>query len=277
LRWCLFCLVSVCCKAFVDYSSSGLENPLTNLLVLAIYGVVLISPEDDGSPYERHLFSITLLSSLAFLSRADSSLITAPVLLWVTIQSFRRHGFFLSTSKIVLGASPVVFWSVFSYWYYGSIFPNTAYSKLGGFPFWETVLHRNSLEYFRSAMAWDPVGVVAIRVVVAAGFGLLLKKRITALSLCAVGTIFHILYIVRIGGDYMADRFLCLPFLIGLVCFLRECRLTNSAAYMWPAAAGLVSLLSPCTPWLMTRAYRGQPMTATGIRDERGAYNVTNR
>jgi len=108
-------------RTFVDYSSSGLENPLTHLL-LALFFLLYWRT----SHHTRSLFWLACCAGLVTLNRLDLSLLILPPLLCLfwRLRSRRR------LAVLVLGFLPLVLWELFSLWYYGFPFPNTAYAKL---------------------------------------------------------------------------------------------------------------------------------------------------
>jgi arabinofuranosyltransferase len=106
-------------KAFVDYSTSGLENPLTHLLLVLFFIVA-------ASSGPRYLFWLSLLASLVMLNRVDAGLLVLPVL----VLAVWKNGVRRSLVPVGLGVVPFVAWEVFSLIYYGFPAPNTAYAKL---------------------------------------------------------------------------------------------------------------------------------------------------
>ena len=102
-------------RAFVDYSTSGLENPLTHaLLGLGMWWSVHHPPGE-----KRHLFWITFIAGLAVFNRLDSGAFFLPVLLtywWKTPGRVRNIGLAL------LALSPFLLWEVFALIYYGFLF-----------------------------------------------------------------------------------------------------------------------------------------------------------
>ncbi len=68
-------------KSFMDYSASGLENPLTHLL-LALFFIAFI--EKQSSP-----LTLAFLASLIALNRQDAILFVIPVLIYLLISSLR--------------------------------------------------------------------------------------------------------------------------------------------------------------------------------------------
>src|SRR5262245_2373704 len=110
--------VLVCSRAFVDYSTSGLENPLTNLLL-----VLFLSSYFAG---RSGRLTTSLLASLVLLNRIALALIVVPPLLFMLPRG-RRIG---DHAKFAAGFMPLVAWHVFSLLYYGFSLPNTVYAKL---------------------------------------------------------------------------------------------------------------------------------------------------
>jgi arabinofuranosyltransferase len=64
-------------KAFMDYSTSGLENPLSHLLALLFIWIFLFR-EGNGN---RRVFLLTLIVSLSMLNRLDTVLLFLPAML----------------------------------------------------------------------------------------------------------------------------------------------------------------------------------------------------
>ncbi|MBI5266361.1 MAG: hypothetical protein HY851_03930, partial [candidate division Zixibacteria bacterium] len=72
-------------KAFIDYSTSGLENVMTHLL-LAMFLVIWLT----GQMSHRRLFWLSLVASLATLNRMDTILLLLPALAvaWWQVRSW---------------------------------------------------------------------------------------------------------------------------------------------------------------------------------------------
>ena len=65
-------------NAFVDYSTSGLENPLSHLLL-----VLFVLVYFNGEPSQRKLFWLSLIASLAAVNRLDMFVVYLPALVFV--------------------------------------------------------------------------------------------------------------------------------------------------------------------------------------------------
>jgi arabinofuranosyltransferase len=108
--------------AFVDYSTSGLENPLSFLLLVLFFYIFF---ERESSV--RSLFFLTLTASLVLINRMDVILLCFPALAYASWK-MRRQKILIA---LAAGLAPFFMWELFSLFYYGFPFPNTAYAKLG--------------------------------------------------------------------------------------------------------------------------------------------------
>ncbi|HWE27640.1 MAG TPA: hypothetical protein VHB97_06530, partial [Polyangia bacterium] len=97
--------------AFIGYCTTGLENPLSNVLIALYAGLWLARPR---SP--RRLFWLALSSALLMLNRLDYALLVAPSLALDCWSLRSRRAVVL----VVLGFIPLFAWELFSVVYYGS-------------------------------------------------------------------------------------------------------------------------------------------------------------
>src|SRR5262249_50942159 len=111
-------------KAFVDYSTGGLENPLAHLLIVAFL-VLYARPQELDA---RRVGWLTLIAALCVLTRMDTVLLIAPALAFAAISVGVRR----SVVPVVAASAPLLLWLLFATIYYGQPLPNTAYAKLGG-------------------------------------------------------------------------------------------------------------------------------------------------
>lgn len=193
-------------KSFVEYSTSGLENPLTHFLLVVFALVWFRDPESPD------LFSLSLIAALACLNRPDALLLYLPALGYPLLRRPAWRPFL----KVALGLSPVAAWEVFSVVYYGFLVPNTAYAKLGlGAP-------RSSLlamggTYLFYTLVNDPVTWLGLALAAYA----VVRRRALAPGLLMAGAGLYLGYVVWIGGDYMGGRFLSAPVLVAAVALAR--------------------------------------------------------
>lgn len=184
-------------QGFVDYGTSGLENPLAHALLVAVYWRV-------GRPGGAREDAVTAtLAGLAAVNRLDHLVLLAPALAWLAV---RRP------SAVAIGMLPLAAWEAFALLYYGFPFPNTAYAKLGaGIP--AGALARQGWTYLGASLAWDPVTAAVL--VGAVGVAVVGRRRADVAAAAAVAL--WLAYVVRAGGDHMAGRFLTPAFALALL------------------------------------------------------------
>jgi arabinofuranosyltransferase len=253
-------------KAFVDFSTSGLENPLLHFALLGA-----LSAAFSEEPDRRRSLRLALWSSAVALTRLDALALLAPVLaahLWR--ERSRR-----ALAAVALGFLPLVAWELFSLVYYGSLIPNSAVSKLSsGLP--SSELATQGLAYLADSLALDPLTLCAI----AAAIAVAVWKRELAHLAVALGILLHLAYVARVGGDFMSGRFLTAP-LLAAAWMLATARLdVRVAGALALAALALVSL-TPRSPLRAPIDYaqgRRSPefIAPTGIADERGYWHAVS-
>lgn len=248
-------------KAYVDFSASGLENPLSSFLLVVglLFGFKTLHPHKEDVPPTSSLTVLLLI----YLARPDLILIVLPFCLLVLWRRYRSPRDTARTLAIAI--APEVAWTIFSLFYYGAPLPNTAYAKLGlGIPLRETV--QQGLFYLLDSLSRDPITLtVAI-------LGVLLSWRQSASSrTIAAGIVLYLAYVVYIGGDFMAGRFLMTPLLAAAVIIgrsdLSDAEFAIVALVL--AVTGLISL--PATV-LSGLTYSEPHQTQVGIADERGCF-----
>ncbi|MCD4674001.1 MAG: hypothetical protein K8R77_15165 [Anaerolineaceae bacterium] len=252
-------------NAFVDYSTSGLENPLSHLLMV-VFLVVYFKKQ----PTLRKLFWLSLIASLAAVNRSDLLLVYIPALVysWWQVRGWRSFG------VAALGQLPLIGWEVFSLVYYGFLFPNTAYAKLNtGIATGESF--RQGWFYLFHSLQNDPLTLV----VIASGAVLALisgKKQQWPL---AVGILLYLVYILKIGGDFMGGRFLTTLLLLAVALALQvDFRIVKGQWLLAVFVVVLVLGLSVPLPTykVLTLAIQQEPEHAPvdghGVADERLAY-----
>ena len=196
-------------RAFIDYSTSGLENPLTHLLI-AVYCVVAARAAADKSV--RSFRRASLIFALLIINRMDTVLLLGPSLFylwWIGPNRFRR------ATAAIPAFLPAMLWFGFSLFYYGFILPNTAYAKLStGIS--SPALWLQGLFYLRNSLSWDPITLSAVAAAVAATV-LYRRPGVPLPLLIGAGMVLHVLYTARVGGDHMAGRFLTPMFVTAAV------------------------------------------------------------
>ncbi|WP_210412016.1 hypothetical protein [Leptospira licerasiae] len=187
-------------RSFVDYSYSGLENSL-NYLIEAAFFYLYFKEEEAVSK----LPGLVLLASLGLVSRIDFILIFLIPLLIVFIQSWKDNNINFSLCvRVSFCGSPALLWFLFSAIYYGSILPNTYYSKTNvEDSFIQIVLQ--GLRYYVFELKWDSIVFAFLPIVVIVRA--ILRKGSVPILISLVFSLPYLTYILLVGGDFMAGRF----------------------------------------------------------------------
>lgn len=226
---CFAALVSS--KAFIDYSTSGLENPLSNLLLIAFVWQWFDSPTDG------RLLKLALLGALCALNRLDLVLIVAPPLLYEAWRMGPRD----AIRPLLIGWMPLIAWELFSLFYYGLAVPNTALAKLtiampAELRFWR------GIDYAMRTIESDPATLPVIAI---AAFSAVAGRR-SEWALGA-GMLLYVAYVIRIGGDFMMGRFFAAPFITAVALLARAEWAQRRSLTL--AASAVVLALGLAAPW----------------------------
>jgi arabinofuranosyltransferase len=248
----------------VDYTSSGLENPLSYFL-LALFYVRYLGSQADSPPTTRELRRATLLASLGFLNRPDAILLyVIPIgdMTWRALRVRPRP----ALTALLVGAAPAAAWLVFATVYYGFPLPNTYYAKVAnGIP--SALMYRQGLAYVLNSISHDPLtlGTIALALVAGARMGGGSHRAAWSAAL-------YVAYTVSVGGDFMSGRFFAMPFLVAVMVVTP---VLSSVAIWVLGALLLYNLLIPIAPIKTTAGYDAAwPWrTQNGIKDERGHYH----
>jgi arabinofuranosyltransferase len=248
-------------SAYLDYSTSGLENPLSHLL-LVILAIVYFT--DDGKKHK--LFWMSFISSLAFLNRQDVLLLYLPILLY----SYFSRPSIQGLKKILLGMLPAVAWEIFSVVYYGFPFPNTAYAKLNSIiP--KLDLWRQGVNYFIHTWKYDPYTLVML---IVGGVLTATQPAKSRERVWIIGAILYCIYLISIGGDFMGGRFLCLPLLS--IAILLSRRPSKPVAIKIRTALLIAMILlsagASSRPWSGKEFSNLPTIDDNGVADERNFY-----
>ena len=245
--------------AFIDYSTSGLENPLSHLLIALFLTEWL---------REKRPSYLALWAGLTMLNRLDLALLFV-VPLALTLWQRRS---WTTVRQLAIGFLPLLLWEAFSLLYYGFLFPNTAYAKLStGIDSGE--LWSQGWAYWMFTLENDPVTALVIVLGAAAGIWWPQTRWL------AVGIVFRWIYVLEVGGDFMGGRFYTTEFFLGLgllAVVLRE-RFADRRWALPGLAAGLFLLGMAVRPPAFLKPLPS-PLEApeiindNGIADERAFY-----
>ena len=252
-------LLLLCSRAFTEYATAGLENPLAHLLLVLQIGIAW----RESDPCRRYRRTV-LLAALAACTRLDLLLVTAPMV----IAAARGVSWRQRLSWAVLGMSPFVGWLLFATIYYGTPIPVVGYAKLAhGLPLPDLLVQ--GWHYVVASTQHDPTTTA----VIAAGIGIGLSKKHLGCRGLALGALLYCGYIVEVGGDFMVGRFFTVPFVVALAILTRAFASAPRSLLVASAAAAPVLLLLGGVPdFLRSPAHDRATEPYHGIVDERRIY-----
>ncbi len=253
-------------SSFVDYATSGLENPLSHA-ILAYLAVQALRPEGPRP------FPAALLCALLALCRPDAIVLGLPTLALALrgSGSLRRGepsnrwaGLRRSLGALSLGLLPLALWGGFSLVYYGTPLPNTAIAKLShGLPRGEML--GQGVAYVVQQAVFDPWSLL---VLVGGGWAATAHGERGERAL-VLGAGLYLAYVVWIGGDFMLGRFWSAPFFVVLALLARRVNEFGVAVTASLAAIGVLLSLGAEAGTFRAAAVRQK---AVGVGDERLAY-----
>jgi arabinofuranosyltransferase len=254
LAGCILAVVALLfSKAFIDYSSSGLENPLAHLFILlSCYYAFVFSK----NPSNKHLLFFTFTIALLYLTRQDLILCVMPLGIFIVVKAKKEKLQYVRA--IALGLLPAICWLILSLWYYGFPFPNSAYAKLGH-EIAMTELITQGHSYFLDSLSNDPLTLVTIVLGLALSIrGSPIEKAISS------GIVLYLFYVFLIGGDSMSGRFFTTPLLMACVIISRTPLSSKVAAFI---SIPLIFLALSNTPATVLSNYssRGSPLILGNI------------
>ncbi|HEX9640662.1 MAG TPA: hypothetical protein VGB13_05045 [Candidatus Krumholzibacteria bacterium] len=220
-------LMLVGSRGYVDYSTSGLENSLSGLLLVLL--LARIRSRDS------HRF-VPICAGLLLLNRLDALFLLLPLLWW-----WQRRGPARRRRELVIfGAGPAVLWMLFSTFYFGAPLPNPYFAKLhAGLPRLDHL--RRGAAYFASSALYDPSTALALILAVFAG----LHMRGLAASV-GVGILLQCGYVLWVGGDFMLSRYFYLPVVASAAAILLTPEFGDSIRQF--RALALLALLACAAP-----------------------------
>lgn len=213
-QFALVVLLAFACQPVLAFSTSGLENAATHMLVSACLLALLA-----GRP------NLVLLSAaLALLGRLDSAPLLAPlvVLAWLRAGTSTRARLTACRRGLAFGLLVLGGWLVFATLYYGYPLPNTWYAKGG-------LRVGMGLRYLGDFASQRPSSTLVLL-----GAPLLAWSRLRGepesapLRAAALGVLAQVGYVVAVGGDYMHGRFFTAALLVASLC------LVGVLARAWP-------------------------------------------
>ena len=280
LRMSLIATLVLLSNSVFDFTTSGLENPLAFVIIAALFLFTEGISRGRGTMTWWQAALLGLLIAAIALTRLDLLVLLLPVLLLV-VRLRRRDVRGLVTAAIFILA-PLLGWFTWSYLTYSSILPNTFLAKTNTLiPRFELIL--NGVRYLWVSFSQDPISLL----IMVSALLLVLFYGTAAQRAWGLGAALYLLYVVWIGGDFMAGRFLAVPVLVALFLLAtiavtgREPRTSDpTPVEQMTLAASLAILLGLGTQWMgIQTTSLANPQSPRwdlhdwgGVADERGEY-----
>ena len=262
-------LILITSNSFVDFSTSGLENPLSNLLI-GIFAWLFLQPSKLSlRSYSQMLF----VSSLLMLNRMDTILFIFPALVYsgYILYSSKEYSIPMLFKKGLIAFSPFIIWELFSLFYYGFPFPNTAYAKLGtGISSSEYA--KQGLLYLLNSLQHDPITIIFIITGLISAYYLEDRK----IRMLGIGLLLYFLYVIKIGGDFMSGRFLNTQIYMAVL-ILSRLQIQTPQIILFAISIFFISSNINDNPWSTSRDYGNKELypdtkVVYGIANERQYY-----
>jgi arabinofuranosyltransferase len=196
---------------FFNFTSSGLENPLSYFLI-ALYVFNFNKIYYRSGNFHKNLIALIWIFGLLLLTRHDhSTLFFIPTLL-IIIYNRKIYSWKKWLSISILALSPMILWTLFSLFYYGIPIPNTALAKLN------TGISK-SIVLYSGVKSYAAYVIMDFFTVIICVYGaiLLYKTKNKLLRSFSYGIALNMIYVFYIGGDFMLGRFLSFAFFISLL------------------------------------------------------------
>ncbi|MGB0678495.1 MAG: hypothetical protein ACPGUV_02410 [Polyangiales bacterium] len=246
-------------RAILDYATSGLENPLVHLLLLGHIGLCA-RPDPQG----RWSLWRGVLSCALLWTRLDLVFLALPPL----IVACQRDGW-PKPKELALGFAPVVLWQLWATFYYGLPIPNSALAKLTAHMPRAELLERGVFYLFTS-LRWDPITCLTLAALPVLAWRL--PGRVERSF--AWAALAQLAWVMWVGGDFMAGRFLTPPAVVAIV-LLSRTPLPRRLAWSAATLAAVLTLAIPTLCPFLERDY-GRAWHAAinehGVADERHFY-----
>lgn len=226
------------------YATSGFENSLS-FLCFTVYAVLLLRGLDrDQTPW----FWLAFVGSLGVVNRLDTVLFYIPPMLFIMLSRWRE----LRWGRFLAGYTPVVAWLLFSTFYFGFPYPNTALAKLNEeFP--RYILVRQGLFYAIDLLQRDPAGCLTLLL----GSSLTLthlvraclpgtgdRRRALGIASLGLGCLLYCAYVVWIGGSFLSRRHWSVPIVGAAIVLAETCEILARAVVSRAEEGALADALS---------------------------------
>lgn len=238
--------------SFSAYATGGMETQLQTLLfTCAAWLGLSFLDERPWRPLAALFLSLVL--SAALLTRLDSAIPAAVLATAVLFAAIRRKNLKRDASSLLMLFLPMILivggWLIWKMGYYGGVIPNTFYAKVSS-----STSYTRGLFYLYAFLV---VYLLAPFIFIAFSHtaGMMKKYRLGMTAVLAI-LVLWLLYVIRVGGDFMEFRFLVpvLPlffvFFTELVCSTVDHRAMQTALVIMVFCGSLIHATGFDTPMI---------------------------
>jgi arabinofuranosyltransferase len=162
----IFVLLLSACKALTDFLTAGMENMLA--IFLSIYWFYSFqdtwstkATPSSSTHVPLSIWHLSIACFLLILTRHDLGLLFFPPTVYTIATSYTKQNWKQTTAYFLSASIPIVCWTLFSIFYYGFAFPNTAYAKLAtGVSLTDSLLR--GFYYYESLLLFDLISLILI-------------------------------------------------------------------------------------------------------------------
>ncbi len=210
--------------SFLEYSTSGLENPLSHFLA-AWFFCTFLKEESLKNISNQKIFFLFTLACFAILNRFDTVIFYALPLLYIAL--IRKNGFIKTSLLVGLAFFPLFVWLAFATFYYGYPLPDTYYAKLVADTPARLMIFFGLNYYYRFAeINLSSAFLILTSLIFSLTF---LIKKFSSIKLkffcdeslvktaCITLSLMFYLYYCLSIGDYMLGRFFTIALLISTI------------------------------------------------------------
>jgi arabinofuranosyltransferase len=203
--------------SMVCYATGGLETMMQTFFLTLIIYLYLKIVSSEEIPIKRILILISLISSLAILTRLDSIIPITILYIFILFRFFKDNRKAEYYFLLFLPVTIIIgIWFVWKLYYYGSILPNSYYVKLDDKFLFNVSGIKYIFRFFHWYMIWP---FVLFGLIIHLFFKKKIDKNLIPIILIII---VWILYIYYAGGDFMEFRFFIpiLPIMFIVLSFL---------------------------------------------------------
>ena len=211
-----------------DYLCSGLETPL--VMAAVVWALIRLEPTPTPADPAARVRQVGGAMALCALVRHDLLVLLWPLAAQAAWPAWRQLGWQKAWRQGMAGAWPLLAWSAWSWLYHGSPVPNTARAKVA--EGWDSLAQAG--HYFAYMQGFDPLAYALMLAAVAAAWA---SRSRLMWPLC-LGLLSFALYLMHIGGDYMAGRFFIGPVTFSVAVLARVLHQAwHEGLFPWPSTA----------------------------------------